>query len=118
VLSRSLFALAAALWLTVAALTGTRAISVGHVSPHQTAILAAIMSMAALVMAALATWSLRGNPWVDAFAVCAAAVNVLLTFTDQVGVYDVMYLVFSLVLLMTLLWALPASCALRRRGDK
>jgi len=112
--TRSLFAVTAALWLVVAALVGTRIISIGPVSDQETAILAAGMTLAALVMAALARWSLRGNRWIDAFAVGTAVVNVLLTFTDQVGVYDAIYLVLSLALLVVLAWALLADRSSRR----
>ncbi len=116
--TRSLFAVTGALWLVVAALIGTRAISIGPVSGQETAVLVAVMTLAALVMEALALWSLRGNRWVDAFAVGVAVVNVLLTVTDQVGVYDAMYFALSVALLVVLLWALMAGRTSRQTSGE
>jgi len=111
VATRSLFAVTAALWLAVAGLVVTRTISIGPVSDQGVAVLVAIMILAALAMVALSRWSLRGSRWVDALAVAAAVVNVLLTLTDQIGVYDALYLLLSLALLVVLLWALIAGRA-------
>lgn len=108
VATRCLFTAAAVAWLALGVLVGLGAVSVGPVPHEFVGVLAVLLVLGALVMAALAWRSLRGDPWIDLFALAAAILNVLVTFGDDIGAIDIAYLVFSLTLLGALVWALVA----------
>jgi len=52
----------------------------------------------------LAGWGLeRRNRWFYAFALVVLGINIILTFTDQVGIYDWITLAIDLILLALLI---------------
>lgn len=107
--TRLLFVMTALLWLTVGILVLTRAFDLGPVSSAIRSVLGTAMLAAASALAFLAWRVLTGSRLIDGLAVVVAVVNVVLTLTDEVGGYDIAYLVLSIVLLGSLLVALRVS---------
>ena len=113
IVTRILFAATALLWLVVGGMVWTRSLDIGPVAPAVVNLLAAAMFAAAIVMSFLAWRVFRGSRLIDGTAIVIAVINVVLTLTDDVGAYDVAYLMFSIVLLASLL----VTCITSRRAS-
>jgi hypothetical protein len=111
--TRTLFFVSALVWLGVGILAVSGSPAFGPVRPETLRLLGAAMLAAAGVLAFLAWRVFTGSRLIDGFAVTVAVVNVALTLTDEVGVYDLAYLVLSMALLGSLLVTLVTS---RRRA--
>jgi hypothetical protein len=100
---RILFLLNAVLWVVLGAVTLSRMASA---SPEQAAvagILAALMAAYGLVLCFIA-WSLGKRRRIFYyFAIAVSVVTILLTFTDQVGLADIIGLVLAAVPLVLLI---------------
>jgi hypothetical protein len=94
------------MWFVVAATFLAGVVSLGNVGPLVTAGVGVLMIATAVVLSLLGWRCLRGSRWVDAVALAVAAGNVMVTMVDQAGALDLAYLLFSLVLLGSLLSAL------------
>ena len=111
--TRILFLLSAILWIVLGAITLFRMASG---SPEQSAvagILAALMAAYGLVLCFIA-WSLgRRKKIFYYFAIAVSVLTILLTFTDQVGLADIIGLVMAAVPLVLLIaarrWYLSAG---------
>lgn len=101
-LLRLLFFLYAAVWLAFAAATLLRLLPGG---PDQAAagILAALMLADAAALALAGWWLGRGGRLAWFFALAVLLANTVLTFTDQMGVWDWLVLALEVVMLTLLL---------------
>lgn len=106
VATRVLFFAGALLWAGVAAVVATGVIPIGDVPRSVSLGLAVAMVIGAGTMTFLGWRCLRGRRWIDTIAVLVALGNVVLTFADQVGPFDLAYLAFAVILLVVLIGAL------------
>jgi hypothetical protein len=116
--TRLLFVISALVWFAVGILVLTRAFDLGPVSSEIRSVLGTAMLAAAMTLAFLAWRVLTGSRLIDGLAVVVALVNVAVTLTDEVGGYDIAYLALSIVLLGSLLVALPASAQAGDSGGR
>lgn len=122
--TRALFWVGAAMWIGVAVGLAWGAISAGAMPRSVSLGLAGAMTAAAVVMAYLGARCCRGRSMVDAAAVVVSVGNIILTFTDEVGAYDILYACFAAVLLGVLVTAIllrrhdvMQSASARHAGD-
>lgn len=115
-LTRTLFAAAAFVWFAVATLVAFGIARMGSIEPRTLRLMIVLMYGGALVLAALGWRVLRGDRFTDGLALAVAGTNVLVTFTDDVGIWDAVYLAGSVVLLVVLVLAQRADRAARRSG--
>ena len=110
---RILFLLNAVVWVVLGAVTLARMASGSPEQASVAGILTALMAAYALVLCFIA-WSLGKRKRIFYyFAIAVSVLTILLTFTDQVGLADIIGLVMALVPLVLLIatrrWYLSAG---------
>jgi hypothetical protein len=103
-IAQSLFGLNAAIWMVFGIVSLVR-LSRGSTPPTITLWVIAIMMFGNVGAMLLAGWWLgKRTRWVFIFALVVLGVNLLLTFTDQVGFFDILTAVIDLGLMGLLLY--------------
>jgi uncharacterized membrane protein (DUF2068 family) len=116
-LARILFCLEGVIWTAVAVLVLTRSISVGVQQTTMIWILAGLMLGNAAFMFLFAWQVLRDRRFLDFFALLVVGINLVMSVTDQVGLFDMLALALNLILLGVLLKELFFNRATRQRTN-
>lgn len=98
-----LFYLNTAIWLLIGVYSLIRLYR-GEDTPDITLLVVAVLMFGNAAAMLIAGWGLGlRNRWLYLFAIAVLLFNILLTFTDQFGIFDLLTLLLDLVLLI-LLW--------------
>ena len=103
-IAQSLFGLNAAIWLTFGILGIFRLVRGGSTPTITLWVITVLMfgNVGAMLLAGL--WLGKRSKWAFFFALAVLGVNLLLTFTDQVGFFDILTALINLGLLGLLLY--------------
>jgi len=103
VVARLLFAVNALIWAGLGVVTLVRTSAGGENVVRTMAVIGALMfgNAGAMLLAGLGLGSRRRLAWL--FAMAVLAVNIVLTFTDQVGVLDIATVVIDIMLVVLLI---------------
>ena len=103
-ISQRLFGLNAAIWL-IFGILGILRLARGNTTPTITLWVITVMMFGNVGAMLLAGWWLgKRSKWAFFFALAVLGVNLLLTFTDQVGFFDILTALIDLGLLGLLLY--------------
>jgi len=103
---RALFAVNALVWVVMAVVVWTGIIGIGLRDPASVGALALLMLGNAILLGFFAWRVLRGQRVIDYAALLWVAINLVLTITDEIGVYDLAALILNLSLLIMLVLCL------------
>ncbi len=106
-----MFAVGAAWWIALSALLWFGVVSIGQLDLITLAVVAGLMLADGIAMAVFAGVTFRGARWVEYVAVVFVIANLVATFTDEVGVPDLVYLAYLTVLLVVLVLGMRGARA-------
>ena len=103
-ITQSLFFLNAAIWLSFGIYSMIRLGEGQNISLITYWIITILIFANTLAMFVSALWLGRQSKWAFLFALSVLIVNILLTFTDQVGIFDITTAILDFILLGLLLY--------------
>ena len=102
VVARGLFLVNAVIWLTLGVYTMVGMANRGYSSAMTLTIIAALMVANAGFMLIIGSLLAPGRKWIYFLGLALLSVNILLSFTDEFGAYDLITLLIDVILLVLL----------------